>query len=267
MAFWGKSFAFNGCPCESFDLMIYDVGSETQSGNTFASVVTIMEESLPTRWKPVFYGVKHEKKLEFEIVFGVNQDRLDEENYLDRMEMEAIAVWLTGHDRYLPLEIEQDDMFHVRYKCMVTGLVAVEYGNIPWAMKATITCDGPYAYMSPFEFVYNISGTQTIRFLNESSHNGYYKPVIEYAPANGGDLEIVNETDGDRVFRLTGIPAAATTVVIDNENCVITNSADLNLYPCFNYRFFRLKRGYNTLTVTGNGVLKIKCEFPVNVGG
>lgn len=267
MAFWGKSFVFNGYPCEAFDLMLYDVGSDAQGAGQFASVVTVIEENLPSKWKPVFYGTKLEGKLQFDIVFGVNEERLDSNNYLDRYEMDAIASWLTGHDRYMWLEIEQEDMDHVRYRCMITGLVMVEYGNIPWAMKATVSCDGPYAYMTPHEYEYELNGTHTIEFYNEGSHNGYYKPVIQYTSSDGGDLEIVNLTDDNRTFKFTGIPAAAVTVNIDNENCVITNSADLNLYPYFNYKFFRLRRGYNILQITGYGTLKIICEFPVNVGG
>lgn len=267
MAFWGSAFIFNEIPCEDFHLMVYDVGGEEQGEGRFASTVSVIEEAIGTRWKPYFYGVKFEKKLEFQMVFGVNQKRLDAGKYLDRYEIEGIASWLTGHDRYLWLEIEQDDMEYARYRCMISELSIIAYGNIPWALKATVTCDSPYAYMYPQEFVYEIEGNQRIEFYNESGHNGYYMPTVVIEPASGGNFAITNETDGGRVFQFSNIPTSVSRISVDNDHCVITNDKDLSLYPYFNFKFLRLKRGYNILNVTGNGRLIIQCEFPVNAGG
>ena len=127
MAFWGKAFVFNDFPCEEFGLMLYDIGNETQGEGTFASTVSIVEEVVGARWKPWFYGVRYEKKLQMDIIFGVDERRLDKEKYLDRYEIDEIASWLTGHDKYLWLEIEQEDMEYVRYHCMISELSIVSY--------------------------------------------------------------------------------------------------------------------------------------------
>lgn len=267
MAFWGKKFIFNDFPCEEFGLMLYDVGNDQQGEGTFASTVSVVEETVGSRWKPWFYGVKYENKLQMEIVFGVDERRLDKEKYLDRYEIDEIATWLTGHDKYHWLEIEQEDMEYVRYKCIISELSIVSYGNIPWAMKASIECDSPYAYMYPQSFTYDINGTQQIEFLNESSHNGYYMPVLDISMSSGGTISITNNSDGGRTFMLRDVPASASNIHVDNDTCVITNNADLNLYPYFNFKFLRLVRGYNSLSVTGNCRLTITCEFPVNAGG
>lgn len=279
MGFWGKSFSFDGIPCEDFRLMMYEMNDAMHSGTVFAGTKTIVEESLPSRWRPIHIGVKQDKRLEFEIVFGVDQERIDANRHMDRYEMEAIAAWLTGHDQYKILEIEQDDMRSFRYKCMITELSAIEYGIVPWAMKAKVTCDGPYAYMYPHVFEYKLNRDLRDVLFNESSINGYYQPLIRYYPRSGNDtLYISNKTDGGREFILdlmpvslpgSGDPSVAGTswLMVDNENGVITNSAGLNLYPQFNYNFFRLKRGYNELEMYGDGTLQIVCEFPINVGG
>lgn len=267
MAFWGNHFVFNDIPCEDYDLMLYDVGSTAQSAGNFASGVSIIEETIPSRYKPHFYGVQFEKKLEFTIMFGVNQRRLDNEKYLDRYELEAIASWLTGHDRYMWLEVEQKDLEDVRYRCIVSSLEIVEYGNIPCALKATVTCDGPYAYLYPQTFEYKISVSQTINFFNESSHNGFYMPYMEIEPSSGGDFCIENLSDDSRKFSFEKLPSLVKKICIDNDNGIITNDQDLNIYPYFNFKFFRLIKGENNLKITGNGILRIICEFPVNVGG
>lgn len=267
MAFYGQSFTFDETPCEAFDLMLYDIGGEEQGETVFASTVTIQEEVVGKRPIPYFYGVKFEDKLEFQMVFGVNQDRINRGRYLDRYEMDAVASWLTGHDRYMWLTVQQEDMTWVRYKCMITELQVISFGQIPWALMATVTCDGPFAYMYPCAYEYPVSGETDIQFYNESSLSGYYYPTLEIDLGNGGDFVITNVTDGNRLTAFTDVPASITQICVDNDHCVITNDQELNIYPNFNMKFFRLKRGYNDLHIAGNGTLRLICEFPVNPGG
>jgi len=267
MAFWGKSFVFNDVPCDDFDLMLYDVGSTTQGSGNFASTVSVVEETLPSRWKPYLYGVKYNNKLEFTMVFGVNQSRIDRGKFLDRYELENIAFWLTGHDEYLWLEVEQEDLEYVRYHCMISELSIVEDANIPWALKAKVTCDSPYAYMYPQVFEYTVSGTKTISFYNESSHNGFYMPKLQILLNSGGNFSIKNMSDNNREFKFQNIPASISRIDVDNDLGIITNNQDLNVYPYFNFKFLRLVKGENVLKLTGTGTLKIICEFPINVGG
>lgn len=256
--------------------MMYDFGSATQSQGSFAGGVTIVESHVPRRWKPYFYGTKIERKLSFSLVFGVNEKRLDEGKYLDRYEMEAIASWLTGHKEYLWLEIEQGDMRYYRYHCMITDLSMVEYGNIPWAFQATVECDGPYAYLHPQTFSFDIQDTDTqITIFNEASYNGYFYPVINVGIGQTAPtyLSIVNHSDNDYEFKLGNdsddIPSTATALMIDNSHGILTCPEGLNLYKMFNFHFFRLLRGQNNLTVSTDApiTLSFVCEFPINIGG
>lgn len=266
MAFFGNKFVFNGIPCEDFDLMMYEVDSNTHSQGTFASTVSIKEETVGTRYKPYFYGVSYESKLEMKIVFGVNENRIDAGKWLDRYELESIASWLTGYDKYMWLEIEQEDMQYVRYKCMITGLDIIEYGEIPWALQATVTCDGPFAYMYPQVFSYQVNGSMTIEIYNESSINGFYYPLVDIMTSSGS-ISIKNETDNNRTFSLSGVPSGAGKITIDNDRCVIASSNGINMYQYCNYTFFRLVKGYNRIVITGTGTVNITCEFPINTGG
>lgn len=267
MAFWGKSFSFDGLPCEAFDLMIYDIGNSSQSDTSFASVPKINDESIPSKWKPLFYGTQFEKKLEFEITFGVDQQRIDGGKFLDRSEINNIAAWLTGYDEYKSFHIDQDDMMNVHYKCIVTSLQTVSYGRIPWALKAKFTCDSPYAYLTPEETSYSVSGSREVEFLNKSGHSGFYMPILKIEPLNGGSFSVLNMSDGGQGVSFTSIPASISEIVINNDTGVISNDQDLNLYPYFGFKFLRLQRGLNKLRLAGNGIVKLVCEFPVNTGG
>lgn len=265
MAFYGEVFTFDGLCCDEFELMIYDVGTAKQSTGKFASSPSVVEQSIARKWRPFFYGMKYTDKLAFEIVFGVNQKRLDDERYLDRDELNVVSSWLTSQEEYKWLSIVQDDMQYVRFKCYISDLEIVDYGWIPWALKAKVICDSPFGYMIPHTYTY--TNNQNIQFYNESCYNGYYYPRLIFEPSSAGDLVIKNNSDGGRVFKITNIPASVKTITIDNENCIITNDAGIDLYGNCNFQFFRLKRGMNSLSFSGNGKLKIVCEFPVNPGG
>lgn len=387
MGFWGKSFVFDDVHCENFDLMVYDFGETDQHATTIGSASTIIEENMPGRMRPIFLGAKRDKKLELTMVFGVNIPRIDEARFLDRYEMDAVANWLTASDSYKYLAIEQDDMRFFRYRCITTSLSVVTYGNLPWALRATFTCDGPYGYMYPAEYEFSVDNTDvgsTVELYNESTIKDYLEPVIQLTnvsgfnmlnpdactigkylkangtaasselwfasdyipvtaltsyiisgqttpvpsgtvachcfyngskvmigstsaynmtfqtPANtsyvrlsvratdpedvmfskgtsasafqaypGGTISIVNNTDDGRTFKFSELPniGSDTIITIDNMNRIITASNDQNLYPYFNFKFFRLKRGYNSLTLKGTGTVKFICEFPVNIGG
>lgn len=267
MAFWGHSFVFDGVPSEAFDLMLYDIGGADDDEAPFASTVNVVDETVGSRWKPYFYGVQFEDKLEFEITFGVNEHRIEAGLYLDRHETAEIASWLTGHHEYKWLVIDQDDIGYVRYKCMVTDLSVIPYGKVPWAMRATVTCDSPYAYLPEETEEYQITVSRQITYNNKSDLNGYYYPVMEFARSGGSEIRIANATDGGREFVLGNIPESVTTIRVDHDKCIISNDQSLNLYGGCNYRFLRLKRGENVLQVTGNGTLKFISEFPINLGG
>lgn len=267
MAFWGNQFVFDGIPCSEFGLMLYTFGSDGQEDVDFKNG-EIIEDRIAGRYDALMYGVKQNEALEFTLVFGANMESVDAMSHINRYEIENIAAWLTGHQQRKWLEIMQDDMVMFRYKCVISELRLITYGDMPWAFSCKVSCDSPFAYTYPEETVYTVSESETVKFFNRSSYNGYYCPKLEITMNGGDSFSIVNASDGEREMKFEDLPASQSlTIYIDNQNKVITNSQDLNLYPYFNMKFLRLVRGDNDLTITGNAEVKFICEFPVNIGG
>lgn len=262
-------FEFNSRKSTEFDLILCKIdASGGLSEGSISGVASIIETTLPSRWRPIFYGTSLNTKLEFEFSFGLIPERYERHKPLTRAEIANISAWLTGHSSYLPLKILDGDLSNYVFKCVITELNMTGDGNEVWGMVASVTCDSPYAYLE--RKVYTADATEngtTITIENLSGLNQYYYPRVEYISTQGGDLEITNKSDKYRVFKFTGLPAAATNVIIDNENQVITNTADINIYDNFNYKFFRMVPGENILTVKGDGIVVITCEYPVNIGG
>lgn len=92
-------------------------------------------------------------------------------------------------------------------------------------------------------------------------------PQLEIELSSGGNFSIINQSDNNRTFSFKSVPSSVKKINVDNDRCIITNDQDLNIYPYFNFRFLKLIKGENRLKVSGKGILRIICEFPVNVGG
>lgn len=267
MSFYGCHFSFDGVPCTEYGLMLYDFGASSSEGGALLSGIDIIEDRIARKYKPIQYGTVMNKPLEFTMTFGADIDAIDRDVHLDRWDLDAITNWLTGHNTYKWLEITQPDMETVRYKCFITNLRYVEYGKIPWGISCTVLCDSPFAYMYPESYQYTINGYGTFTFYNKSSFRGYYKPILILSPQRGGSFSIQNDSDGGYLTEFSGLPTSVTNIVMDCENEIITCNGISNPYPYFNFHFFRLVRGNNTIVVNGIGTLQILCEFPVSVGG
>lgn len=266
MAFYGCEFVFDEIPCSEYGLMVYNFASNGQGDASF-SVGEMVEDRIAGRYDALTYGLQRNQPQEYTLVFGPNIMSVDMDEPLDRYEVEAIATWLTGHQKRKWLTIVQPDMESFRYKCYISDLTLITYGEMPWAFSCTVSCDSPFAYTYPEEYegALTVAGDQLV-IRNRSSHHGYYKPRMEIE-SSGSDICIVNHSDGDREFIFTDLPSGTIRIDLDNHNQVITNDAGVNLYDKFNMNFMRLVRGDNVLSLFGDGVVRFICEFPVNIGG
>lgn len=267
MAFWGDEFIFDGVPCSAFGLMVYHFGSEEQDDVSFQNG-EIVEDRIPGRHDALSYGLVQNQSLEYTLVFGANMESMDAYESIDRYEVETIAAWLTGYDQRKWLTIVQDDMESFRYKCYISELKLITYGDMPWAFSCKVSCDSPFAYSLPEEYVFDVNGENEFTLVNRSSMNRYYRPKLEIAIHEGDQVSIENLSDHGRALLFSTLPETGSLVIyVDNQNQIITNSADLNLYPCCNMRFLRLVRGDNRLRLKGKATIKFICEFPANIGG
>ncbi len=237
--------------------MIYDMGDAQNDTTAFGNNADIIETRILRRVDPIFYGVnRHAEPLTFSILFGSMTP-------LDRYAMEDIAMWLdSGHYKWLT--VDEPSMEDRAYHCICTELTPVSHGWLTVAFRATFQCSTPYAHSQPWEYTYEISGSQDIIFNNEGSCREFLKPDLVLDGFS--EISIVNEDDNNREFELVDIPRSCV-VNVSNNNGIITTDAvdDYNLYEGFNMHFLRLKQGENLLHITGTGTLTIRGRFMYNV--
>lgn len=264
LSFYGSSFTFDGIPSEMYGLIIGDIGNLKQAGGKLGGSMTIYEDRAPRRATGLDYGGAANGALSFPVAFTVSEDN----RFLDRYEVAAIAGWLFGHTDFKRLTIDQPDLEGAYYQCRITELEQYEVGAMPVGFAATVTCDGPYAYRSMADTVISCDGLCSAVYKNASNVNDYYLPSIEIA-CSGTGMTIENLTDGS-VFQIEGLPAGQRVLHIDSKNQVMTSSDGVNLYQHWNQgidkSFPRFLRGGNRLKVSGQCVVTIKNDFPWNVG-
>ena len=184
--------------------------------------------------------------------------------------MQKIAMWLTGYQQYQWLTIDQPDMAHIQFRCLVQKLTPIHIGWFPIAFEAEIVCDCPYGYSYPFEEVYSVSGQSTITFHNDSSCHVGLRPSMKIDVRSGSSLSIVNNSNGGKEFSFSGLPGGALTILVDNENCIIEETKqrldDIYGYFDFDNGFLELVPGNNELVISGDVIITIAGRFMYNVG-
>jgi len=257
----GYNFVFAGESADCYGMFACDIGSKRHSDAPFGNKANIVETRIPHRITPLHYGVRyHDEPLEFSVIFASEQ-------YMDRYQLQEVANWLTGYQDYQWLCIEQPDMEHIQFRCLIRELTPISVGWYPLAFEAKIICDCAYGYSFPFEKKLVSNGSLQAIFYNDSTIRENLKPDLTIQLASGArNFSITNRTTGAAVS-FTGLPAGGITILMDNENGIVRDSHDgYDLYEYFNFQFFDLASGDNDLLIVGAGIVTINGRYMYNVG-
>ena len=166
-------FTFAGVSASMYEMYVADIGAKKHGDNAFGNKANIVETRIANRVSPIHYGVRYnDEPLTFTLIFGADK-------VFDRYEMQEVARWLTGYQEYQWLSIDQPDMEHIQFHCLITSLTPISVKWLPMAFEATVVCDCPYGYGFPFEQEYDFDGEATERFYNDGSSREPLKPVME----------------------------------------------------------------------------------------
>lgn len=259
--FKSYEFTYAGMPASMFSMYVADMSSNKHSANSFGNKANLVEKRLANRIAPIHYGVRYnDTPLSFTLIFGADHK-------LDRYEMQAVSKWLTGHQDYQWLSIDQPDMEHIQFRCLIKELTPIHLSWAPMAFEAKIICDCPYGYSYPFAKTYQISGDTTVRFYNDSTCTEKLCPEMLVNLSSGcTSFAVKNKTTGAEM-RFDNLPGGSLTIRVDNENQVVTEEVSgYDLYEHFNFTFFELEPGDNELVFTGAGSVTISGRYLYNVG-
>lgn len=243
-----KPFVFDGISSEEYGLIIEYLSDSADRELDLGTKSDIVEDRLPRRIKPIHYGTNINSPMTFNIMFGTYDD------YLDTETVDEVIGWMTGHSSYKFLEVEMDDDYIMRLKCIVTELQPVYINGLPIGFNCTILSDGQFSYGD--EKVFTSSAGELV-INNISVHNGYVYPIV--TATNTSTLKIENTTDGS-TMEFAGMPSGQYTFEIDCENQIVNieGGTNINPYQYFTGKFLRLVKGRNVLEITADGDVEIR---------
>ena len=257
--FSAYDFIFDGIPGEQYGLKLYNFDSASQDENSPLGISPeILEDRIGRRISPIHYGISFTNPLSFQIVFGSDTP-------LDRYDISVITSWLIGHQDYKWLGSLQPDLYFQRYKCTLQDAKVVTIAGLLFALQCDVLCDSPFSYSYPELHVSSINKSGSIQIYNPSTMNFPYYPNIKIENITSSTIEMYTDTEPDRklIFSKT---SGVDWIEIAGESHIITSNAPDIVYSGCNFKFLRLAKGDNMITIIGNCDITITCEFPMGVG-
>jgi phage-related protein len=265
MAFYARTFIFNGIPSEFYNIYLGTFGGSGEDTNATSSDVALLTQKIYRRPVPLFYGAEQTPVLQFPLAM-YSPDRTLE---VTAGSFSEVATWLFGQMAYKQLRLCQNDMQEIYFNCFLTAPQITRVGNIIRGMSATVVCDAPWAWKEPISLTrtydpdaYSVYDSFSID--NESANNFYTFPtnLVIHANIFGGSVTITNIGDNNRQFILTLLPNEIVTINCDLQ----TVSSNLVTYPLggFNKNFLRFIQGTNDINITGN-IKSLSLTYPVAV--
>lgn len=246
-------FTYDGIRSDHMGLVNVSVGGGLYE-ESFTANKDIIEEKIMGNENPYFYGVAREP-LEFDLSFAF-KDQWDERRIND------VAMWL-AQDTYKPLIFSKND--HKIFYCLpVSDFSIIHNGLKQGYLNLKMRCKSPYIYTPEqrtptYDFSSNDTNGREILFENKGHVE--CKPTVYIKTIGGGDISIVNYSDGAKEFKFTGL-ASDETITVDNETeDITTDITGLYRYDNFNMNFLSLPHGVNRLRVFGNCILYFKHYF------
>jgi hypothetical protein len=245
------------------------MSSNRQNAGVIGDGVSVISGQVARRPRPIHYGASYGEPLSFTLIFGALKT-------LDRADVAAISAWLSGRKQFAPLVICQRDLEETRFYAIITRLQFIEVGGYAVAFEASVVCDSPYAYAHPETLRFSCGGSAVITLDNTGNVDDDYFPQLDITLSAGSDFKWEN-AEADNVFALEfkGANTALLKIHADGSNLIlrVDNSAPIrNLYQYMtlggseHYVFPVLRRGLNDVKITGNCILDVTTEYPMNIG-
>jgi phage-related protein len=253
-------FSYAGEYSYDYGIMNVNVSSSGMMSEPFGASRKVNEVKIKGNDKPYFQNIEYEP-LEFDLELAFS-------DIYDSEKIRRVARWLCGQTYYKPMFF-QENLDRVFYCLAIGEPELVHTGASQGYIKITMHCDSPYSY-TPIQLgtEYNLSsngagGTQ-ITFANNGDVACH--PEIWITKVNNGDVRIVNNTNGGKEFKFTGL-LNNEVVYVDNEmQHIETSLANTYRYSNFNNNYLEMVRGNNILMVYGTCKIQFRYYFKLIQG-
>ena len=255
--FASTEFMFDGIPSSYYGLSLLNF-STSQTTASYIGNKAIIEEQLPNKNIPYFYGISN-SPLAFNITIG------KETEWTEEFKME-IARWLF-QKTYKPF-ISNDNPSIV-YNCIATNSPEkILFGNVQYLVSLNFRCDAPHAWSNPIMESYDLSDNTTSEILiweNRSNYENYIYPELQIESIDGGTIKLENLQDGGRITQINNLQAGEIVTLENDIQFIETNTTGIYRLKDFNRNWLRLIYGQNQIKVTGKCRIILRSKFPIAI--
>ena len=250
---------YNGVVChilEGGDTSAINIGSQI-TFNTLSMTGLNKFKLMSTQYAEAYTAT-------FEIC-KFNCEDLDD-NLFTEEEISHIMRWLNKKTfRKFKMIYEDGEMSNAYYNASFNVNPISYFGKVI-GFQLTLQTDAPFAYYDEVEYTMEFMGDKLEQsYFDISDEIGYIYPssmTIEFL--TGGNLEIVNSQEPDRITKINNCIAGETITLIENK--VITSSEEHNgLYNDFNYVYPRICNDQEYMYDEGYTVDNMENVFTVNI--
>ena len=258
-------FEFNGHKASDFQLLLCsfdneDVSSEQDTGYA----LNLSSSRIPASNSWLLKGANYENPYVFNLTMIINNNcGQTDKIYFTYEEVREIENWLSV-STYTNLILDDEEYKDLIFRVIPSTIQRHKQDGNVIGFSVEVTCDAPFAWKKEVKEL-TLNGEQTVEINNISDDNlsKYIFPMVEFTPASDGGFSIKNETDNSEMKFEKLLTNDKLT--IDSKGIITTDSA-LDVYTTFNKHFLRLLHGTNSLSIKGNGTLKLTMIYPRKVG-
>jgi phage-related protein len=255
------NFIFNGTSNEEFGVILCKFDSTSSSSNDEETEITTSK----TYGSDIFHlvNIDYTNPLRFTLTI-CKQDG----TYFNSEEQRSIKKWLCRTDGYHWLYIDQDDLYDIRYRVIISFGEMVDISGRNGGMTFNVQCDSPFPY-SHEKIVSRTcnSGTLTFDVFNDSDFAEADKilyPNIVITSATTGNISIKNNTTNEEMLFTNCLNGEVITITEDE---IPSTTANRTIIDYWNYNSIYFVDGLNNVTISGNCTVKLTYSSPKRVGG
>lgn len=238
---------------DSRDLGIVQI----QKGNglfeeSFMPVRTIVEEMIPGRDEPYYYGTSL-TPIEDDIV-------LYTDNELTTRQVEEICDFLFA-PYYKPLTFS-DNPERIYFAMFIGDAKLIHNGAEQGYFSIKFRCNSPYSFSPVYNRAAYISSESSYTELEViNSGIGEVFPVIEVQKIGNGEINIINTSDGGSETVIKGLIDKQYVEIDTETNNLSSNIKHPSIYEGFNLVYPRLIRGINRFKIKGKSNIIISYYY------
>ena len=254
-------FIFDGIPSTEYELQILSLGEAPDSEVLVADKeYTKIIAPNDTRYR--ILNVSEKNPLTFNLqIFPTN------EHFLSSDRIQVITNWMFNQIDYKKLQILDSKISHLYFNCIFTNITKLMMAQNVIGIECTVECDsnGAWEFEKTNKYDFTLNGVGTIFFNNISSDIKGLRPILTIEMFEDANFNMTSLTTGQQI--VINNLNMTEKITMDCDNQIISSNLDKYLFDDFNGEFLCMKKGLNSISVSGKCKITMIYQNQAKVGG